>query len=48
MSSKNEIKLWQTERWCIPEANVEFVAAIKDVLDVPPPGGRQTPRGVCR
>src|SRR5512142_569354 len=33
--SKNELKPWLKEQWCLPpEANAEFVAAMEDVLDV--------------
>jgi hypothetical protein len=34
-ASKNEVKPWLREQWCIPpEANAEFVCAMEDVLEV--------------
>ena len=34
-ASKNELKPWLKEQWCLPpEANAEFVAAMEDVRDV--------------
>ena len=32
--SKNELKPWQREEWCIPAVSAEFVAAMEDVLDL--------------
>ena len=32
-TQKNEIKPWQKEMWCIPEASAEYVVYIEDVLD---------------
>lgn len=31
---KNKIKPWLVKEWCIPRANAEFVAKMKDVLEV--------------
>src|SRR4030042_3316355 len=30
---KNEIKPWEKEMWCMPEASAEYVACMEDVLD---------------
>ena len=32
-SKKNELKPWQKQMWCIPQANAEYVACMEDVLD---------------
>ena len=44
--SKNELKPWQREEWCIPTVSAEFVAAMEDVLDLygepTTPGGPQS------
>ena len=34
MCSKNELKPWLKQQWCIPEVSAEFVAAMEDVLDL--------------
>ena len=31
---KNEIKPWLEKEWCIPEADVEFLSKMEDVLEV--------------
>jgi len=31
--SKNEIKPWQKEMWCIPKASAEYVVCMENVLD---------------
>ncbi len=33
-SSKNVLKPWRKQQWCIPKVNGEFVAAMEDVLDL--------------
>jgi hypothetical protein len=32
--SKNELKPWQRQQWCIPSLDAAFVAAMEDVLDL--------------
>jgi len=34
LREKNEIKPWQVKEWCIPQADVEFVAKMEDALEV--------------
>ena len=33
-AEKNALKPWRKQQWCIPKVSSEFVAAMKDVLDL--------------